>query len=430
MKIIIRGAKKTGKSSMWNRLIGRSFTEEYTPTPQIQKRDIDWNYKVTHDRIKVEVWDVVDNALEEFADTIITMPDINKKDIKNGSHSLGLLDATTIDVMRGCNAVVIMVNPQKYRTWKYAKRAIKDIPKHISVLILLNFSDLDGFREVATDEVDQFCNEKGSHINYVDTSMKNCYGLKAVKSFLNIPFLVMQRKYIQEQLDTNEIELNASLNEFEVLSKEQDYEEYKDFIEKKKNKPETPSTPKDGARNSREGKKKPKSKNKSPRPVKESEEGGFFGKFGSLVTNLKTSLSENEKKKNSPDSVVESLEELRKKSKTGEVTANTSLESFVPEGDLEEFLWGDEVPKVEKQAPNYEDTSSDSLGGNPMVMDDIEWESDDEEMYTHTVPLSNTIKANSGYTTSVKPKETLVQDVISSEDFQDESSYDVNFYVL
>ena len=61
----MRGARKTGKSALLGRLQGKPFEPEYTPSPEIATAFIKWSYKSSDDKIRVEVWDVVDRTLAE-----------------------------------------------------------------------------------------------------------------------------------------------------------------------------------------------------------------------------------------------------------------------------------------------------------------------------------------------------------------------------
>jgi GTPase SAR1 family protein len=82
LKVVVRGARKVGKSTLLSRLTGLPFIEVYEETPEIKVSGVDldepcslkpvgvsvkisninWSYKNTDDVVKVEVWDVVDRA--------------------------------------------------------------------------------------------------------------------------------------------------------------------------------------------------------------------------------------------------------------------------------------------------------------------------------------------------------------------------------
>ena len=65
MKLVLRGSRGVGKSSLLARLKGRPFVEGRPPTPEIQMESLMWQYKNMDDKIEVEVWDVVDNVLRD-----------------------------------------------------------------------------------------------------------------------------------------------------------------------------------------------------------------------------------------------------------------------------------------------------------------------------------------------------------------------------
>ena len=63
MKMLLRGERGCGKTSLWQRLQGKSFPKSYLPTGEIQTATINWSISNNDNRgIKVEVWDVVDNG--------------------------------------------------------------------------------------------------------------------------------------------------------------------------------------------------------------------------------------------------------------------------------------------------------------------------------------------------------------------------------
>src|SRR5690348_13994457 len=54
-----------------------------------------------------------------------------------GSFTVSRLDATTVDVYKGCNGVIVMVDPTKKWTFDYAQRVIGGVPKDLDVLLLV-----------------------------------------------------------------------------------------------------------------------------------------------------------------------------------------------------------------------------------------------------------------------------------------------------
>ncbi|EGG21573.1 Rab GTPase domain-containing protein [Cavenderia fasciculata] len=275
VKLVIKGDRNTGKTSLFNRLQGRPHTEEYTPTPEIQIAHINWNYKNTDDIVDVEVWDVVDvstnkNKLSSSAlqlqvggnskgstttasKTSTTTNDQEAKtkqeeemevesfyaDVqqqqqasvvatkKSGSFKFSSLDAQTVDVMKNVHAVIFMVNPHKRWTFQYVEKELHKVPEESFVLIVTNFRDHgDWSKQISMGEIDALCDTRPSKMRHVDASMLNAYGLRAVISFLNIPFLYMQRNVIMQQLERNRLEFESAVTEVTMLTQQQSYTEH------------------------------------------------------------------------------------------------------------------------------------------------------------------------------------------------------------
>ncbi|CAG8444401.1 17446_t:CDS:10 [Acaulospora morrowiae] len=209
MKIIIRGDIRTGKSTLFERLQGNDFVEEYTPTPQIQVANIQWSYNQTEDVIKVEIWDVVDKE-------IISSDTHKKSNVSDGrlkidnsqatstspQHSISqippdqlTLDAATINVYRNTHGVILMFDMTKSWTFDYAIKELKEIPNNIAV---------------ATEH------PSANIIRYVETSMSNGLGLDYIHKYFGVPFLQLQRDILQQQFNFKTKELSKLLSALDV----------------------------------------------------------------------------------------------------------------------------------------------------------------------------------------------------------------------
>ncbi|XP_026863764.2 rab-like protein 6 isoform X2 [Electrophorus electricus] len=247
MKIVIRGDRNTGKSALWHRLQGKKFTEEYIPTQEIQVTSIQWNYKMTDDVVKVEVWDVVDKGQK------IPLPESIGKGKRHGenlklendelqeSETEMALDAEFLDVYKNCNGVVMMFDITKQWTFNYIMKELPKVPIHVPVCVLGNQRDMGEHRVILPDDISDFVNSLNrppgsSYIHYAESSMKNGFGLKYLHRFFNIPFLQLQRETLLRQLETNELDIDATFEELNVQqeTEEQNYDIFMEMMESHK----------------------------------------------------------------------------------------------------------------------------------------------------------------------------------------------------
>ena len=90
----------------------------YRPTPEIRTATINWNFKNDDDEsIKVEVWDVVDKAQASPDEASGKVGRYQWTSDQIANHMtiifLGVLDASTIDVYKGANAVIFLFDITK-----------------------------------------------------------------------------------------------------------------------------------------------------------------------------------------------------------------------------------------------------------------------------------------------------------------------------
>uniref|UniRef100_A0A8C2V536 Rab-like protein 6 n=1 Tax=Chinchilla lanigera TaxID=34839 RepID=A0A8C2V536_CHILA len=230
MKIVIRGDRNTGKTALWHRLQGKKFVEEYIPTQEIQVTSIHWSYKTTDDVVKVEVWDVVDKGkCKKRSDGLKTENDPQE------AESEMALDAEFLDVYKNCNGVVMMFDITKQWTFNYILRELPKVPTHVPVCVLGNYRDMGEHRVILPDDVRDFIDHLdrppgSSYFRYAESSMKNSFGLKYLHKFFNIPFLQLQRETLLRQLETNQLDIDATLEELSVQQETED-QNYGIFLE-------------------------------------------------------------------------------------------------------------------------------------------------------------------------------------------------------
>ncbi|KAL2100174.1 hypothetical protein ACEWY4_004568 [Coilia grayii] len=230
MKIVIRGDRNTGKSALWHRLQGKKFVEEYIPTQEIQVTSIHWNYKTTDDVVKVEVWDVVDKGKGKKRGDNLKLENEPQE-----TEPEMALDAEFLDVYKNCNGVIMMFDITKQWTFNYIIRELPKVPTHVPVCVLGNQRDMGEHRVILPDDTRDFISSLNrppgsSYIHYAESSMKNGFGLKYLHRFFNIPFLQLQRETLLRQLETNQLDIDATLEELNVQQETED-QNYEIFLE-------------------------------------------------------------------------------------------------------------------------------------------------------------------------------------------------------
>ncbi|XP_076232269.1 rab-like protein 6 [Calliopsis andreniformis] len=231
MKIIIKGDRNVGKTCLFHRLQGQKFIEEYIPTEEIQVTSIQWNYKATDDVVKVEVWDVVDKSKRRKKLEGLKMDNSPSENIIEEPA----LDAEFLDVYKGTNGVIIIMDITKSWTFDYVQRELPKIPSHIPVIVLGNHCDMAHHRTITADHVTYFIDslhERSAQVRYAESSMRNGFGLKLLHKFFNLPFLQLQRETLLKQLNTNEEETRLTIQELDLFqdSDDADYNKFLDNL--------------------------------------------------------------------------------------------------------------------------------------------------------------------------------------------------------
>eukprot|EP00756_Hemistasia_phaeocysticola_P063389 Hpha_TRINITY_DN685_c0_g1::TRINITY_DN685_c0_g1_i1::g.21202::m.21202 len=248
MKIVIRGARGTGKSALLQRLQGHPYEPVYVKSPQIQAATVRWCSRPSErgggegEPVKLEVWDVVDEGFQT--------PEMERQRKAPKGVPPQVADASNVDVYRGAHGVIFMIDCRKEESLEYVRRELPRVPRDVLVLVCRNFADKVSESVVTPAMVAAMLKERsratttfmgeaarGGKVseNYslaprqLATSMVNCYGLKQMYHYFNLPFKLLQVQTLEAQLKGLWGDIRRQ--EGEAAKEDQTYEEYIDWLE-------------------------------------------------------------------------------------------------------------------------------------------------------------------------------------------------------
>lgn len=277
MKIIIRGERGTGKTSLFHRLKGEPIPSEHVATPQLQSATINWNFRAnSEESVKCEVWDVVDRGFSpdgpSASSTGATEPpsaspfelgalqsnsnfasvrasaavaaSIASASGASGAHTVATVDASTVDVYHETHGVIFLLDVTKWHTLEYVRQQLERVPAHIPTLVLGNFRDCGNQRKIFKEDIHELLygsSDRASRqqqqalrrpheLLYFECSLLNCYGLKSLHQYFGIPFLQLKLATIRQQMRIVEGEFAHLKHDVQAKIAEQRYADYVEHI--------------------------------------------------------------------------------------------------------------------------------------------------------------------------------------------------------
>jgi hypothetical protein len=165
MKVILRGTKGTGKSTLLARLTGHPLPLSYTPSSDIvaSTMRLQGEHCAANEGTKVDIWEVVEEGRQRSASS--SSPSTTAKMVRHiPSAQLQealrvAADARLLDVYGGAHLTIFMIDPRERASWEYAKQETLHVPPTCCVLYALNFSDTTppASTKVSLAEVQAWC---------------------------------------------------------------------------------------------------------------------------------------------------------------------------------------------------------------------------------------------------------------------------------
>jgi GTPase SAR1 family protein len=134
VKIIIKGEKTSGKTTLFNIINGEeSISENYVPTVKLNNSIVNWYNKNTEDSILLEVYDTI--SQEEDIDEVYklnkSLQDVRNKKVMLGSHTFTI--NSLINLYKDSHCVFLIFNVTKKSSFDYIKNEIDVIPQNMEI---------------------------------------------------------------------------------------------------------------------------------------------------------------------------------------------------------------------------------------------------------------------------------------------------------
>ncbi|KAK7201616.1 hypothetical protein NESM_000226300 [Novymonas esmeraldas] len=170
MKVVLRGTRGTGKSTLMAHLSGHPLPTHYSPSSELvaSTMRLQGEHCAPHEGTKVDMWEVVEGR-QPTASSSSSLMTAGRASAHIPTAQLHealrvAADARLRDIYAGCQLVIIMVDPRQRSSWEFAKRETVDVPPTCCILYALNFCDVAPATSptptgdsVTLDEVQSWC---------------------------------------------------------------------------------------------------------------------------------------------------------------------------------------------------------------------------------------------------------------------------------
>ena len=163
------------------------------------------------------MWDIVDKGKSRKKSTGLKLTNEPAADDNNLIDPC--LDADFLDVYQGTHAVVFIFDICKKWTYDYVIKNLPLVPHEIPVLVMANFMDNQENRVIGENTGMRLLRSAANRplvaapVVVIESSLKDGFGLKMVHQFFNLPFLSLQRKSLNQMMETNK-QNQIKINEF------------------------------------------------------------------------------------------------------------------------------------------------------------------------------------------------------------------------
>ncbi|OHS95587.1 hypothetical protein TRFO_38311 [Tritrichomonas foetus] len=193
MLIVIRGTRKTGKTTLVTRMRGFAFDPAYQITPAVEITEIPWK-SPSKENVLVTVWDTVEKMTNTYDDS---------------DDNTNRMDASSVDTLKKADGVVVMIDYHSGESVALAEEIIRTVPDDLPVAVFSNFMDLENSTPIIPMPLMQYM----GRFFYIPGSLKSNMGLIELSKWLTAPLINAKMKFALTMHQTVQAEFQSQNNE-------------------------------------------------------------------------------------------------------------------------------------------------------------------------------------------------------------------------
>ncbi len=203
IRIIVRGARKVGKTSLLRRMCGGPFSTEYIASRSDSSDTFQWKTPGAGVPVTIEMCERIEEDDDEPAGLFASLGVSSRSKGGDGGPYAGAAGA------------IIVVDLRKRETLKVAETLISKVPVTLPILLLGTARD-ESVRAIHPEDLEalvrNISRNRTGHVQSLTVSLLDCYGLKSLHDYLNIPWLssVSSRADVTLALERAEAKLRES----------------------------------------------------------------------------------------------------------------------------------------------------------------------------------------------------------------------------
>jgi hypothetical protein len=167
--ILVRGSRKSGKSTLISRMRGRPFNPSYETTNQPISCEIPWKTD-SGQSVKLKIWDVSEHYFT--------------------SNPRRQRDPKVVSTLQNATGLIILLDSRDSESVQLADKLLGESPETLQIVVFSNFADEEGVLPLIPERLQRYIGT----FYFIPGSLKTNLGLIELSKWIKLPLTAAKRR--------------------------------------------------------------------------------------------------------------------------------------------------------------------------------------------------------------------------------------------